>query len=399
MIRKSAHGVDRAAIHNVTRLHVADKADPHQRREFDVLANLAAFATRSLIPFACALLVPAACYAQPKCDTIERELDKQSKLAENLVARERAAIEDLKNPKLEELYARMLRGWGPEKYFEERSNWDLTLSCLKEEAELKYYKIGVSEEKQLIENGCQRNKVSSWRLEQVKQRQEWVAKKCGKVDPAYYAQTVRQLDEIKAYKLANEEKPSPTVKQADASAADSPFCKQVKSISALAANGFKPIIGPRKPDNMFSSHLQTDSFSASSRLAFDSLSASPDCEVMIGNEREPDIQLRMRPDYSCTWNYERTSRKQLEERVDKLLNAARGCFSKIEEQATDDGFKRHWFIADASVDVSGTAYYGEGKPSHIRMSISKYAPDEAMACIRWKNGSGKDKALCEKAFK
>ena len=134
-----------------------------------MLANLASFATRSLIPFACALLVPAACYAQPKCDTIERELDKQSKLAENLVARERAAIEDLKNPKLEELYARMLRGWGPEKYFEERSNWDLTLSCLKEEAELKYYKIGVSEEKQLIENGCQRNKVSSWRLEQVKQ--------------------------------------------------------------------------------------------------------------------------------------------------------------------------------------------------------------------------------------
>lgn len=361
--------------------------------------TLTGFATRLLVVLACTVLARATCYAQSRCDQIKHELSKESDLAENTVARERAAIEDLKNPKLEELYQRMLAGWGAEKYREEASRWDRALSCIKEEAELKYYQIGVSEEKQLIEKGCQRNKVSSWKLDQVKQRQEWAAEKCGKVDPAYYSQTVRQLDEIKATKLANEEKPGLTVKQADASAKGSQFCKQLRSISALAANGFKPIIGARKPDNMFSKHLQTDSFFAISSLAFDDLSAVPDCEVIVGNDREPDIQLRLRPDYTCTWNYERTTRKQLEERVDRLLNAARSCFSKIEEQGTDDAFQRHSFIADTSVNVSGIVYYGEGKPSHIRMSISKYAPDEDMACVRWKSGSRKDKALCEKAFK
>lgn len=343
---------------------------------------------------------PVGASAQSRCEKIERELDKQSELARNVVARERAAIADLKNPKLDELYKRMLAGWDAEKYRIEGTNWELGQRCINAEAELKYYQTYLDEEKRLIELGCKRGKITQHILDSVREREAWKAKDCGKVDPAYYAEMVKQLDEVKAFKLANEEKPGPTVKRADLSAKDTPFCKQIKSISALAPVGFKPIIGPKKPDNLFSGHLQTDQLSTSISLAFDGLAAvTPDCEIMIGNARQPDIQLRMRPTYHCTWNYEKIKRKELEERTDKLLNAVRGCFSSIEEMDSDDGHKRHSFTADKSVDVSGVAYYGEGKPSHIRLSIDKYAPDELMACVRWKNGSQRDKALCEKAFR
>jgi hypothetical protein len=345
---------------------------------------------------------PTRSYGQSKCQRIERDLDQQSELARNLVARERAAIEDLKNPKLDELYKRMLAGWDHEKYREESNNWDQGLRCINAEAELKYYQIAVAEEKQLIAKGCQKGKVTQYKVESVRQREEDKAKECGKVDPAYYAQMVKQLDEVKGYKLANEEKPGATAKKADVSAADTQFCRQVKSISALAPGGFKPIKGAKKPEIMFldtSVPLQADYFSSSISLSFEGMAAAPDCEVMIGNEKQPDIQMRVRPNYVCTWRYVQTNRKELEERVDKLLNAARGCFSTIEEMKTDDGSTRHLFVGDQSTQLSGYTYCGEGKPSYIRLSISKYAPDELMACVRWKNGSQRNKALCEKAFR
>lgn len=347
----------------------------------------------ALLLLVAALASPLPLHAQTKCQKIEQDVRQQSELATNMVARERAAIEDLKNPKLDEAYKRMLSGWGDREYREESEKWSQGLRCISAEAELKHYQIGVAEEKRLIELGCQRSKISQYKLDSVKDREKGQAKECGKVDPAYHAGMVKQLEDIKAAKLANEEKPSVASKKADVAAKDTPFCKQIVSISKMAQVGFKPIIGAKKPDIMFGGTavpMPVDSFPTSVSPAFADLPMSANCDVTIGNLKEPNPVLRVRPLYSCKWNFERTNRKQLEESADELLNATRGCFSKIEEQKSDDAYNRHEFIADDSVTISGIAYYGEGKPSHIRLDISKYAPGELMACSRWMNGSQRE---------
>lgn len=97
----------------------------------------------------------------------------------------------------------------------------------------------------------------------------------------------------------------------------------------------------------------------------------PECSIEVGTEK--DITIRIVPTYECDWRYDKTNRRELEERTDRLLNLVRGCFGSAKE---DGEYYRHQFVGDDAVAVSGDLYYGEGKPSRIYLKIAKHTPAE-----------------------
>jgi hypothetical protein len=233
------------------------------------------------------------------------------------------------------------------------------------------------------------------------------AKACAKADLEYLAQTVRQLREIQADKLAKEEKSTPAVKTADTSQKNEQFCARIRSITAEAPTLFAKITGKKReqwfiePGTLGSKGVKISDIAAIDEyvtpvsLSQDFLSAPANCAIEVGTE--PNVALRIVPTYACEWKYQKTSLRELEQRTDRLLNLIRGCYGKTAENGN---FYRHEFVADDAVQIHGDLYNGEGKPSRIYLQISKYTPQEDKACIQYGfQHKAADKQLCMKKHK
>lgn len=241
----------------------------------------------------------------------------------------------------------------------------------------------------------------------LKEAEQRKAKACGKADLEYLAQAVKQLKEIQADKLAKEEKSTPAVKTVDASQKNAPFCDQIRTVTGHAANLFAGITKEKKekwfiaPSTLGSKGVKIseiaaiDEYATPIAVSQDFLAVQPECSIEVGTEK--DITLRIVPTYECDWRYDKTNRRELEERTDRLLNLVRGCFGSAKE---DGEYYRHQFVGDDAVAVSGDLYYGEGKPSRIYLKIAKHTPAEDRACINYGfQHKEQDKKLCMSRLK
>lgn len=222
---------------------------------------------------------------------------------------------------------------------------------------------------------------------------------------------LRRLNEIKVAKLSNEEQPSPALKRADTSQTNGEFCIRLREVVAAAPKFFKTIIKEKnvkyfvEPGTLgsagvkISDMLKTDSFKTSVELGQDGMAQQAECEVLIG--WDSDLFVRRVPEFSCEWNYEKTTRKELEAKTDRLLNIARGCFPQtVEVESDSKELYRHRFVVDGSVLVAGSLYYGEGKDSRITLSVWRYTPKEDQACFAYSTGrkQNSDRELCLRRY-
>lgn len=339
---------------------------------------------------AAVLFSPAASSAADRCMQIADQLDAEFEAALNLNARERAAIEDLKRPY--DALAKKLRDKEitSAEYSDEPSKWSKAVKDARA-----YY----TKHLKLIEAKCEKgpnSEEASLRYEE-KQRE----KVCGAVDLPTLASIMTQLSEVKAEKAAKEERETPAVKQVDASLKHSEFCNGIRAAGAQAATFFKSITGEKKGIGeegfgfggpKLRELLQRDVYATPIVPTLDFLSSKPSCEITIGFD--PVLAQRVPPTYGCTWSYQRIERKDLEQKADRLLNIIRGCFAEVEE-APIQGISRHSIVAEKTIQLDGSAYFGEGKPSSVSISIRKYTPAPDLACAMYLNSKKEaDRVAC-----
>lgn len=353
---------------------------------------------RSLL-WAAAVFGPAASSAADRCMQIADQLDAEFEAALNLNARERAAIEDLKRPY--DALAKRLRDKEitSAEYSDESSKWSKAERCINAENHVKDARAYYTKHLKLIEAKCEKgpnSEEASLRYEE-KQRE----KVCGAVDLPTLASIVTQLSQVKAEKAAKEERETPAVKQVDASLKHSEFCNGIRAAGAQAATFFKSITGEKKGIGeegfgfggpKLRELLQRDVYATPIVPTLDFLSSKPSCEITIGFD--PVLAQRVPPTYGCTWSYKRIDRKDLEQKADRLLNIIRGCFAEVEE-APIQGISRHSIVAEKTIQLDGTAYFGEGKPSSISINIRKYTPAADLACAMYLSSKKvADKEVC-----
>lgn len=369
------------------------------------------------IPTACLLLAaamglnPAAARDAKRCPmdfSVEHRLDAEQKAAANLNARERAAIEDLKYATMPPIKQRYDRNEiDRDEYNRLTRQRSDALSCIDADNKLKDQQAYYTEQTKLIEAGCQTGPVDKMYVGWVREAEAGKAKACAKADLEYLTGMVRQLKEIQADKLAKEEKSTPAVKTADASQKGSRFCEQIRSVTAQAATFFTSITKEKKeqwfvePGTLgskgvkISDMVPIDEYATPVVLSQELLAVPPQCGIKIGTNQ--DVALRMVPTYACDWKYDKTTRRELEERTDRLLNLVRGCVGTTTETGQ---LHRHELVADGKVDVSGDLYYGEGKPSRIYLEIKKHTPAEDTACINYSfRHKTEDRNLCMARFR
>ncbi|PDT85747.1 hypothetical protein CO669_31190 [Bradyrhizobium sp. Y36] len=356
-------------------------------------------------------LAPAAARDAKRCPpdfSVENRLDAEQKAALNLNARERAAIEDLKYATMAPIREKYDRNEiDRDAYNRLTKQRDDALNCIDADNNLKDQQSYYTEQTKLIEAGCQKGPVDKMYAGWLKEGQERKAKACAKADLEYLAQMVKQLKEIQADKLAKEEKSTPAVKTVDASQKSAPFCDQIRAVTGHAPNLFAAITKEKKekwfiePGTLGSKGVKIsdiaaiDEYATPITVSQDFLAARAECAIKVGTDK--DITLRIVPTYACDWRYDKTNRRELEQRTDRLLNLVRGCFGSVKE---DGEFYRHQFVGDGAVNVSGDLYYGEGKPSRIYLEIAKHTPEEDRACINYGfQRKEQDKKLCMSRLK
>lgn len=361
--------------------------------------------------FASFILNSASLQAANRCPadfSVEHRLDAELEAAKNLNARERAAIEDLKHVTMAPIRDRYdKREIDRDEYNRLTEQRDRALDCIDADNKLKDQQAYYTKQVRLIEAGCSKGPVDKMYVGWVKEAEAGKAKTCAKADLEYLASMVRQLKEIQADKLAKEEKSTPAVKAADASQKQNPFCEQIKSVTAQAATFFAAITREKReqwfiePGTLgskgvkISDMVPIDEYATTVTLSQQFLATPAKCAIKIGTEA--DITLRIVPTYACDWNYDKTTRRELEERTDRLMNLVRGCFETVAESGE---FNRHEFVADDKVDISGDLYYGEGKPSRIYLEMKKHTPTEDKACINYGfRKQVEDKRLCMARFR
>ncbi|WP_298241455.1 hypothetical protein [uncultured Bradyrhizobium sp.] len=364
-----------------------------------------------LILAVAACLAPATARAAKRCPpdfSVENRLDAEQKAALNLNARERAAIEDLKYATMAPIREKFdKREIDRDEYNRLTKQRDDALDCIDADNNLKDQQAYYTEQTKLIEAGCQKPPVDKMYVGWLKEGEARKAKACAKADLEYLAQTVKQLKEIQADKLAKEEKSTPAVKTVDASQKNAPFCDQIRAVTGHAPNLFAAITKEKKetwfiePGTLGSKGIKIsdmvaiDEYATPITVSQDFLASKPECAIKVGTDK--DITVRIVPTYACDWRYDKTNRRELEERTDRLLNLVRGCFGSVKE---DGEFYRHQFIGDGTVNVSGDLHYGEGKPSRIYLEIAKHTPDEDRACINYGfQHKEQDKKLCMSRLK
>lgn len=357
------------------------------------------------------VLNPVTLQAANRCPSdfsVENRLDAEQKAARNLNARERAAIEDLKYatmPPIRDKYNK--KEIDRDEYNRLTDLRDRALDCIDADNNLKDQQAYYTEQLKLIDAGCSKGPVDKMYVGWLKEGEARKAKACAKADLEYLSGMIRQLKEIQADKLAKEEKSTPAVKAADASQKQSQFCEKIRSVSSEAATLFAAITKEKKeqwfiePGTLGSKGVKISDIAAIDEyvtpvtLSQEFLSTSAVCAIEMGTDK--DITLRIVPTYECDWKYDKTTRRELEQRTDKLMNVVRGCFGATTE-ASD--FNRHEFVADGKVAVSGDLYYGEGKPSRIYLKIRKHTPTEDTACIHYGfQKKAEDKQLCMTRFR
>lgn len=356
-------------------------------------------------------LCPAASWAAKSCPpdfSVQHRLDAEEDAARNLVARERAAIADLRSATMKPISEKYDRHEiDRDEYNRLTKQRDDALSCIEADNGLKDYQAYYTKQVKLIAAGCQKGPVDKMYTGWINEGEARKAKACAKADLEYLAQTVRQLREIQADKLAKEEKSTPAIKTADTSQKNEQFCAGIRSVTAEAPTLFAKITGKKKeqwfiePGTLGSKGVKISDIAAIDEyvtpvsLSQDFLSAPANCAIEVGTE--PNVALRIVPTYACEWKYQKTSLRELEQRTDRLLNLIRGCYGKTAENGN---FYRHEFVADDAVQVHGDLYNGEGKPSRIYLQISKYTPEEDKACIQYGfQHKAADKQLCMKKHK
>lgn len=353
-----------------------------------------------LLLLAAVIFNPATSNAADRCMPIADQLDAELKAALNRNARERAAIADLKRPF--DALAKKLQDKEitSAEYSEEASKWSKAERCINAENRVKDAKAYYTNALKSVEAKCQKGPVSEDAFDfryETKQRE----KVCGAVDIPTLTSMMTQLSEVMAEKAAKEERETPAVKQVDASLRQSEFCDAIRTAGAQASTFFKSITGEKKgitnesfgfQGTKLRDLLQIDVYTTRIVPALDFLSSKPTCEITIGFN--PVLVQRVPPTYGCTWSFERISRKDLEQKADRLLNIVRGCFSEVSE-APVQGHSRHSIVAEKSIQVDGDAYFGEGKPSNISVNIRKYTPAADLACAMYLNSKKEtDKATC-----
>jgi len=281
------------------------------------------------------------------------------------------------------------------------------LGCIEADNAVKDYQAYYTKQVKLIAAGCQKGPVDKMYAGWVQESEARKAKACAKADLDYLAQAVRQLKEIQADKLAKEEKSTPAVKTADTSQKNDQFCARIRSVTAEAPTLFAKITGKKReqwfiePGTLDSKGVKISDIAAIDEyvtpvsLSQDFLSTPGHCAIEIGTAE--DVFVRMAPTYACSWEYQKTSLRELEQRTDRLLNLVCGCYGKTAESGN---YYRHEFIADDAVQVAGDLYDGEGKPSRIYLKMSKYTPEEDKACLQYSlQHKAADKQLCMKKHK
>jgi hypothetical protein len=356
-------------------------------------------------------LCPAASWAAKSCPpdfSVQNRLDAEQKATRNAVARERAAIEDLKYATMKPISEKYDRHEiDRDEYNRLTKQQDDAMRCIDADNGLKDNQAYYTEQVKLIAAGCQKGPVDKMYVGWVQEGEARKAKACAKADLDYLAQAVRQLKEIQADKLAKEEKSTPAVKTADTSQKSERFCARIRSVTAEAPTLFAKITGKKReqwfiePGTLGSKGIKISDMAAIDEyvtpvsLSQDFLSAPAECAIEIGTA--DDLTVRIPPRFACDWQYKKTTLRELEQRTDRLLNLIRGCYGKTAESGK---FYRHEFIADDAVQVHGDLYNGEGKPSRIYLQISKYTPEEDKACIQYGfQHKAADKQLCMKKHK
>jgi hypothetical protein len=356
-------------------------------------------------------LFPAASWAAKRCPpdySIQHRLDAEEEATRNAVARERAAIEDLKYATMKPLTEKRERHEiDRDEYNRLTKQQDDAMRCIDADNALKDNQAYYTKQVKLIAAGCQKGPVDKMYVGWVRESEEHKAKACAKADLEYLAQAVRQLKEIQADKLAKEEKSTPAVKTADTSQKNDQFCARIRAVTAEAPTLFAKITGKKReqwfiePGTLgskgvkISDMVAIDQYVTPVSLSQDFLSAPAECAIEIGTA--DDLTVRIPPRLACDWQYKKTTLRELEQRTDRLLNLIRGCYSRTTENGN---FYRHEFVADDAVQINGDLYDGEGKPSRIYLQISKYTPNEDKACIRYGiQHKAADKQLCMKKHK
>lgn len=346
------------------------------------------------------LFSPTASSAADRCMQIADQLDAELKATLNRNARERAAIADLKRPF--DALAKKLQDKEitSTEYSEESSKWSKAERCINAENHVKDAQAYYTNALKAVEAKCRKGPVSEDAFDfryETKQRE----KVCGAADLPTLTSMMTQLSEVMAEKAAKEERETPAVKQVDASLKQSEFCNAIRAAGAQASTFFKSITDEKKgiTDESFGFQgtklrdlLQRDIYTTPIVPTLDFLSSKPSCEITIGFN--PVLVQRVPPTYGCMWSYERISRRDLEQKADRLLNIVRGCFSEVSE-APVQGHSRHSIVAEKSIQMDGDAYFGEGKPSHISINIRKYTPAADLACAMYLNSKKEaDKEVC-----
>jgi hypothetical protein len=282
-------------------------------------------------------LYPVASMSSPRCPmdfSVQHRLEAEREKAQNLVARERAAIEDLKHVTGTAIHERHDRNEISSdefnRLFDQR---EAAMVCLDADNALKDQQAYYAEQTKLIEAGCSTGPVDKMYVGWMREAETQKAKACGKADLEYLAQAVRRLKEIQADKLAKEEKSTPAIKTSDVSQKRSRFCEQIRSASAHAATLFAAITKEKKdpwfiePGTLgsgskgikLSAIVEIDEYVTP--LVLDSpdfLSAPARCAIKIGTLK--DIIFRVVPTYACEWNYDKTTRRQPVGWVEHLRN-------------------------------------------------------------------------------
>lgn len=357
------------------------------------------------------ILNPAALQAANRCPadfSVEHRLDAEQKAAMNLNARERAAIEDLKYATMAPIRDKYDRNEiDRDEYNRLTERRRHALDCIDADNNLKDQQAYYTKQVKLIEAGCSKGPVDKMYAGWLSEGEARKAKACAKADLEYLTGMVGRLKQIQADKLAKEEKSTPAVKAADASQKQSPFCENIRAVTSEAATFFTAISKDKKeqwfiePGTLGSKGVKIgdlvpiDQYATTVTLSQEFLSTPAKCGIQVGTEK--DIMLRIVPTYACDWTYDKTTRRELEERTDKLMNLVRGCFGAAVESGE---FNRHDFVADNKVDVSGDLYYGEGKPSRLYLNIKKHTPMEDKACIDYGfHKKAEDRKLCMARFR
>lgn len=348
------------------------------------------------------ILSPTVLSAANQCKQIEEQFKKERDVEENRIARERAAIADLKRP-YNELKKKVDRNEITyDEYGRESRKWSLAEACIKAKVELEYYQVDDTINAKLIKSNCPKAPISKFTLDMIRSREEIQTRDCGRADPQIVADMMKRMNEIMVEKAANEEPETPAVKQADTSFKESEFCQRIRQVSSQAPTFFKSITGEKKDKDFIEEGfglprirmrdlLQMDQYNTPIILALDFLSSKASCEIVIGFNSV--LVQRVPPTYSCTWDYEKIARKDLEQKADRLFNAARGCYAEVSEDP-QKGW-RHSFIAEKSVLVEGNVYFGEGKPSHISLYVRRSTPAADLACAVYLNSKKEvDREIC-----